>query len=222
MQETAARVITAVILGSLFLLTYFYSQNLFSLLLFCIFLMILIFEWPGIARVNKKIWLLVPVYPLSPILSLMYLNHVYRSVNFLIPLYPFFVSWTADSFAYFAGRSFGRHKISPSISPKKTWEGLLGSFLGVITFNFSLTYYSPFFGSLYFLSNSLLIVIMSIIFAIFAFFGDLFESYLKRKANLKDSGILLFTHGGLLDRFDSVFFVVIVFLFLIKYYSCTG
>jgi phosphatidate cytidylyltransferase len=199
MNNLVVRIITGLFSGFLFLGTYFYSKNLFTILLIAIFCEILIFEWPRLAQFNKKLWLLVPVYPIVPVLSLIYLNHNYRSINILIPLYPFFVCWIADTFAYLFGVGFGKHKICPSISPKKSWEGLFGSFLGVIALNF-----------LFFSRNLMLVVVVSILLALVSFAGDLFESYLKRRAGIKDSGAILPGHGGLLDRFDSVFFVSVV------------
>lgn len=206
MHDLFIRVVTGIISGGLFLGAYFYSSYLFSLLLSFIFFIILIFEWPKFTAISKKMWLLVPLYPMFPIVSLLYLNHFYRSVDIFIPLYPFIISWVADTFAYLFGNMFGKHKICSWVSPKKSWEGLGGSFIGVLLLNYLVSFCKSF----YFLSHFAWIIVISIIFSLSAFAGDFFESYLKRKAGLKDSGNLLPGHGGFLDRFDSVFFVAIV------------
>lgn len=201
MSELATRIITGAISGALFLGGYFLHQHFFSGMLLAIFLLILFFEWPLLCRHNKFLWLLVPIYPFFPIYCLFYLNHVYRSFYLLLPLYPFFVSWIADTGGYLFGRLWGRHRIWPAISPKKSWEGLLGSFLGVLLFvTFVLA------------GNWRSVLPLSIVLTFATFSGDLFESFLKRRAGIKDTGALLPGHGGLLDRFDSVFFAGIVIL----------
>jgi phosphatidate cytidylyltransferase len=216
MYDLIKRVITGVIAGALFLGAYYYSQNLFSLLLIVIFCEIALFEWPRLVGKQKKLWLLLPIYPLFPFFCLLYLNIAYRSVDILLPLYPFFVCWIADTFAYLVGRGWGRHKIAPSISPKKTWEGLFGSVIGVFLLNWALSGNRAVFAFLGTSKSSVLFI--ASIFALVVFLGDLFESYLKRRAGLKDSGSILPGHGGFLDRFDSVFFVGILVLALcLKY-----
>jgi phosphatidate cytidylyltransferase len=104
-----------------------------------------------------------------------------------------------DTFAYLGGKLYGSHLLAPSISPNKTWEGLITGLLasvgiGLITANY-LHYH---------LSYQLVVWIICISLATIA--GDLFESYLKRRANLKDSGSLLPGHGGILDRIDGLLF----------------
>ena len=111
--------------------------------------------------------------------------------------------WTADTAAYFAGRSFGRHKLAPSISPGKTWEGVAGAAAGCIIYAIIWASFDPELrarvqGVIWvpFLAGVLLLCALSVI-------GDLFESALKRQAGAKDSGKLLPGHGGVLDRIDS-------------------
>ena len=112
-----------------------------------------------------------------------------------------FVSvWVCDSAAYFTGRAIGRHKLFPSVSPKKTWEGAIGGFFGGIIGFTAVTYFlvpdMPIIHS----------VICGAIAGSFGQVGDLAESMLKRDAGVKDSSSLLPGHGGILDRFDSVLF----------------
>jgi phosphatidate cytidylyltransferase len=104
--------------------------------------------------------------------------------------------WIADSAAYFAGKNFGKHKLAPNISPKKTWEGVLGALFAVTLFGLVLY--------LGFDVKTLAIFPALWIVACLGVIGDLFESMLKRQADIKDSGNLLPGHGGVLDRIDGI------------------
>ncbi len=104
--------------------------------------------------------------------------------------------WLADSAAYFAGKQFGRHKLAPEISPGKTWEGVWGALVAVGAYAVVLWMTG--------MVNTVWIVPGLWIITIAGIYGDLFESFYKRRANLKDSGQLLPGHGGLLDRIDGV------------------
>lgn len=110
----------------------------------------------------------------------------------------FFLLWAADSGAYFAGKALGKTKLLPRVSPKKTWEGLIGGvLLSMVT------------GWIFwFLAGGFTLsqwMILGCSTTIFGTLGDLAESVLKRSLNLKDSGNLLPGHGGILDRFDGLF-----------------
>jgi len=117
------------------------------------------------------------------------------------------VAWISDSAAYFSGRQFGRHKLAPSISPGKTWEGVLGAVFAVSLYAalwafvwpayFPHVFQSTRFGALWMLVFLWLLTAIGI-------YGDLFESALKRQAGVKDSGVLLPGHGGVLDRIDAL------------------
>lgn len=112
----------------------------------------------------------------------------------------FLIPWLSDTAAYFMGKSFGKHKLSEAISPHKTIEGAVGgilaALLGVALYKILL------FKELTWLDCLLL----GIIGSVFSQVGDLFESFLKRAFNVKDSGIIIPGHGGILDRFDGVLF----------------
>lgn len=112
--------------------------------------------------------------------------------------------WVADIAAYFAGRRFGKHKLAPHISPGKTWEGAFGALAGTLVYATICAIASPQlrgvvrgqYWAVFFVVMALLCVVSII--------GDLFESFVKRQANVKDSGTLLPGHGGVLDRIDSI------------------
>jgi len=123
----------------------------------------------------------------------------------------FFAVWICDSAAYFIGKLLGKHKLFPRVSPKKTWEGAIAGFFGGIGgFVLSTTIFIPEF------PTSHAIAIGAIIGSI-GQLGDLAESQLKRDAGVKDSSNLIPGHGGLLDRFDSIIFVIPPIYFYLLY-----
>ncbi|MGQ9685568.1 MAG: phosphatidate cytidylyltransferase [Thiobacillaceae bacterium] len=106
----------------------------------------------------------------------------------------------ADSVAYFVGRRYGRRKLAPLISPGKTWEGVLGAWLAVTLYALGLHFLWPATCGLACLPLSLVAFWALFLLSVL---GDLFESWMKREAGVKDSGSLLPGHGGVLDRIDS-------------------
>jgi len=139
-------------------------------------------------------------------LSLLVVHGLYHDGPYLV-LYLMVLIWVADSCAYFSGRRWGRVKLAPEISPGKTREGVYGALAGAALSGALLYSLRPETGSL------LLLILFSVIVALFSVVGDLFESLLKRQAGLKDSGNLLPGHGGILDRIDSLTAAAPVFLF---------
>lgn len=111
----------------------------------------------------------------------------------------FAVVWMADIAAYFSGKAFGKHKLAPSISPGKTWEGAIGAGVGVVIYGLVVR---QVFG-LELLTLPLWTLALVAVTAI-SIIGDLYESLLKRKAGIKDSSNILPGHGGVLDRIDSL------------------
>ncbi|MFN3543791.1 MAG: phosphatidate cytidylyltransferase [Thiobacillus sp.] len=106
------------------------------------------------------------------------------------------IVWIADSAAYFVGRRFGRHKLAPSISPGKTWEGVVGALVGLAAYAGVLSVYAglPLLALAATLAGLLYLSIL----------GDLYESWIKRVSGMKDSGTVLPGHGGVLDRIDAL------------------
>jgi phosphatidate cytidylyltransferase len=112
----------------------------------------------------------------------------------------FCVIWTGDSFAYFVGKSIGRHQLAPVVSPKKTWEGAIAGFIFSIAAALACRYT---FVSQITLKDA---IIIGILVGIAGQVGDLGESIIKRAVQVKDSGQILPGHGGVLDRIDSLLF----------------
>lgn len=131
-----------------------------------------------------------------------------REIGLTYVLFALIVVWTTDSGAYFTGRKLGKRKLWPEISPNKTVEGFIGGIVCAIVAALILQWIIPF-------SSSYIILIgITIAASIFGQLGDLVESAIKRHYNVKDSGKLLPGHGGILDRFDSLLFVIPLLHFL--------
>jgi phosphatidate cytidylyltransferase len=122
--------------------------------------------------------------------------------------------WIADTAAYFAGKNFGKNKLALSISPGKTWEGVVGALLAVTAFGCGLYFTST--------VNSLAIFPLLWMVTSLGVVGDLFESLIKRQMNKKDSGHLLPGHGGILDRIDGLvpsLPIAVLMIYLFNYYQ---
>lgn len=123
-------------------------------------------------------------------------------------LYAFFIIWATDTGAYFVGKAFGKRKLWPTISPNKTIEGAVGGIVTACVVAIVFHMISPFPNSLF------TVIFVTILASIFGQVGDLVESALKRNYGVKDSGRILPGHGGILDRFDSLLFVLPLLHFL--------
>jgi len=154
------------------------------------------------------LWLALP---LSSFLALGWMQGE-NGFHYLLPLSVIALVWINDTFAYLAGSLLGRHKMTPVLSPGKTWEGFTGGILitllsGWITWKLSgMASLWAWFG-------------ISMMVSVLGLAGDLFESGLKRTVKVKNAGELLPGHGGILDRFDSLLFVapaVLILIMLVK------
>lgn len=123
-------------------------------------------------------------------------------------------AWGGDTFAYFAGRAFGKHKLAPTVSPNKTVEGAVGGIVGSMCLGVLFTLiYSAVFGRHFVIGTTapwvfyLVIAVMGAFASVLGITGDLFASAIKRQCEIKDYGSIFPGHGGILDRFDSVLFI---------------
>lgn len=126
----------------------------------------------------------------------------------------FILIWTNDTFAYIVGKAVGKRKLFERVSPKKTIEGFIGGLLFAIVASaiISKYYFDP--KEYYFKKSVVIWMTIALIIGVFGTIGDLIESKFKRAAGVKDSGVIMPGHGGILDRLDSVIFVApIIFLF---------
>ena len=121
--------------------------------------------------------------------------------------YALSLVWIADIGAYFSGKKFGKNKLAPHISPGKTKEGLVGAVIATSIYTLLASYYFELNTE-----RATLLVLLSIILTFISVSGDLYISFLKREAGLKDSGNILPGHGGMLDRIDSVLAAMPVFI----------
>lgn len=122
--------------------------------------------------------------------------------------YALLIVWTTDSGAYFIGSRLGKHKLWPAISPNKTIEGFLGGIVSALVFLFAYNYFFPVTDSF------VTLFVVTTIASVFGQMGDLVASAIKRHYNIKDFGKLLPGHGGVVDRFDSLLFVLPLLHFL--------
>jgi len=130
----------------------------------------------------------------------------------------FIILWTSDSMAYLVGRKFGKHKLFPRVSPGKTWEGFIGGVVFAVIAGYIYSLVTKDVQADSTINASFHWIIMSLIISIFGMLGDLSESLLKRSGGVKDSGSLLPGHGGVLDRFDGIFFsspIILTYLLFI-------
>tara|TARA_B100000287_G_scaffold328100_1_gene312569 strand:+ start:3174 stop:4004 length:831 start_codon:yes stop_codon:yes gene_type:complete len=146
--------------------------------------------------------------PISLLNFIVFNEYSYNSIYLMATL---LFLWTSESAAYFGGSLFGRKKLFESVSPMKTWEGVISGLFA----NILLAYLIHQFVWTSFQTFTFW-VLFSVVVLVSGIFGDLFESLLKRNFNLKDSGNKLPGHGGFLDRFDSFFFVIPYVYFYLK------
>ena len=153
-------------------------------------------------------------YPTIPLLSLVYINAMGRYAPFII-VTTVLSTWFSDTFAYIVGSIFKGPKLCPNLSPNKTISGSIGSLIGGILAT-SITYlsflafgFNAFYGVKTF-TIVLFLIMSGILFSITTQIGDLVESYIERRLNVKDMGSILPGHGGVLDRIDGLTFCALI------------
>ncbi len=146
-----------------------------------------------LASVTRNGWLGAgALYVGIPVLALLFLRG--QSNGLVLAFWAMALVWACDIGAYFAGRAIGGPKLMPSVSPNKTWAGFLGGVIAATIFGFALMR----------LNLPLMLALATPLLAALAQAGDLYESHLKRRAGVKDSGTILPGHGGVLDRMDGL------------------
>ena len=142
----------------------------------------------------------------------MSLFYLYRNLGINVLLFLVILTILTDSYAFFTGKLIGKHKLLKEISPNKTWEGAIGGSL--ISTIVSTVYYITMINQN---CNIFLIILMILFLTIVGQLGDLFFSAIKRNYKLKDFSNIMPGHGGILDRLDSLIFVMYVFIFFLKF-----
>jgi phosphatidate cytidylyltransferase len=169
------------------------------------------FEWGSIINHKKdkdqtdpkKIWIIAGVIYVGVFTqSLLYLRSLDQ--GFIIILILLAIVWSTDIFAYFAGKYIGGPKIWTKISPNKTWAGLLGGMIGatIVVASLNIFIISP---------NLVKITLYTPSLAVISQAGDFFESWIKRRFDVKDSGNIIPGHGGIMDRVDGLASVTPIF-----------
>ena len=154
---------------------------------------------------DDAIWAFMTVIYVAVFLSYIYQLREAENGIYLVWLI-FIASWGNDTCAYFAGVALGKHKMTPKLSPKKTWEGFIGGIVGVALIGTAFGYVIKDILLEYFAHPIWTCVIACVIGALLSVVGDLTASAIKRNHNIKDYGNLIPGHGGIIDRFDSVIF----------------
>lgn len=199
---------TVFLIISILIVISFYFEH-FNYVLILYFLMFMFLIVSEVFKEEKHFeavstWLLSVVYISTPfgLLSLMDSAKMLDFYGANYAIICLVLVWVSDTFAFFGGKLFGRHKLAERISPKKTWEGSIIGFAFVIISGVVIwKFFYPGFTVWHWLS-------VTVIVGFFAQIGDLFESNLKRSVKVKDSSNLIPGHGGALDRFDSILFAV--------------
>ncbi len=210
-KDIVKRVVTGIVLGLCFWLSFIYlPPEYFSLVLLGILIQIIIFEWQNLFPITKAwFWIVMPFYPILPFALFILMNQNPQYHDLLLILFILVSSF--DTGSYLVGSMIGKHKIWPAISPGKSWEGFVGGYCFATISLTLLLWEQDKLQPWYFMIGFTLII------CALALFGDLFESWLKRRAHIKDTGTILPGHGGFLDRFDGILFAVVFFYCLKDY-----
>ena len=160
------------------------------------------------------------IYIIAALMGLLYLHDSIEHGKHIY-LLTFICAWTTDVFAYLTGRFFGKHKLIPAVSPKKTVEGAIGGIVfcvgATLLFGFIIeTFFNP-NGDIS--ANYLVLAISGAVISVISQIGDLIMSLIKRHYGIKDYGKIFPGHGGILDRFDSVMAVSVILTFICTYFN---
>ena len=203
------------IFGSLYVIILWvatsYSEISFGILFLLIGIICIYEMWQLRKGKPKLIPFLYVIVPFIIIQTFGFTDNSFQQVKFdSSPILVLFImTWVFVTFAYIVGSKIGKNKILPKISPKKSWEGLIGGFI--------FTLISVYFIHLYFNCFSLnFLILLSVIIPFTASTGDFIESYYKRQAEVKDSGSIIPGHGGMLDRMDAFMISIPVLYILIN------
>ena len=215
MNETLKRALFGAIYVTIM---WFGTSNKFSYpILFGFISILCIYEmWKlrkGRSKLLAFIYVLVPLF-LIQLFGITDSDYPEKKFNPSLILFMFILTWTFDTFAYMIGKPLGNHKIMPSISPKKSWEGFIGGLAFTLLaallvndlFQFDYLDFNPYFFAAFLPFTATL--------------GDFLESHFKRQAGVKDSGNFIPGHGGMLDRMDA-FMITIPALYIYINFFCT-
>ncbi|MBI3660508.1 phosphatidate cytidylyltransferase [Candidatus Acetothermia bacterium] len=172
-----------------------------------------LFEPDALSRIIAAVGGLVYIPYLFHFLYLVYQTSGHQS-DWRYALTLLVMVWAYDISAYLIGSAFGRHPLAPSLSPKKSWEGVIGGAILTLLAAILMSYWSEWVSDLASIPH---LIVLSVLVSAFTQLGDLFESRLKRFAQVKDAGGLLPGHGGLLDRVDGLMFAAPVFYFYVHF-----
>ena len=208
MNETLKRALS----GFVYVLIMWFGTSFSELsfqILFLVLGLVSIYEMWKLRKGKSKVYAFV--YVLLPFFLIHFFGKI-ESLNFnsvfdpSLILLMFILTWTFDTFAYLFGVRFGKTKIMPSVSPKKSWEGFAGGFIFTVLASFITTHY-------FLKVDNSIALAMSLFLPFTATLGDFTESYYKRQAGVKDSGNFIPGHGGMLDRMDA-FMITIPVLYI--------
>ncbi len=193
MSDLGVRTATSLLLIALTLVAAVLGGTVFAVLVAAV-ATVMFYEWTRLVRGWGAAWYVGGFfYALLPALALLYVREPVRGLEVLV--WVFIVTWATDIGGYFVGRAVGRTPLAPTISPKKTVEGLVGGIAAATLLGGLWVFLNGLGGALY---------LAAPLFALWAQLGDLFESAMKRRAGVKDSGSFLPGHGGVLDRLDGL------------------
>ena len=184
------------------------DYRIISGLFLCLMLPVVLYHDPKKYNVKDAFYAVGGVFFLGTSMSLF---SFYRNISLGLIIFLFLITIITDSYALFVGTLIGKNKLLEEVSPNKTWEGTIGGSL-IGTFVCTVFYLTVINSSANLFIISLIILFLTLV----GQFGDLFFSAIKRKFNIKDFGNIMPGHGGVLDRLDSILFVMLTYTFFIS------